>query len=135
MPARNNYPRTVAEVIRPSKYKRATKAAVRAFARSKPWKGDRVAKFRAVHAELCRVYGIEARLVFNPLVPACYSPSTRTINLPHPSVVSYLHEFAHAVFGSCEVKACRWSINLFRIFFPRSFASCQQQGHMLVRGA
>jgi hypothetical protein len=46
--------------------------------------------------------------------------------------VTFLHEFAHAR-GFDERQACRWSINLFRRCFPRSFASCRQVGHTLVR--
>ena len=48
------------------------------------------------------------------------------------SVVTFLHEFGHAL-GYGERGACRWSINLFRRCFPRSFARCRQAGHTLVR--
>lgn len=129
-----NYPATVAEVIADVRYRPEVLRAVRAFARSKPWRGDRRGKMRSLHAELCRVYGVAVHLQFNRRSPACYVPGQRLINLPRVSVVSYLHEFAHALFGSCEVRACRWSINLFRRCFPRSFARCRQVGHLLVRG-
>jgi hypothetical protein len=42
-----------------------------------------------------------------------------------------LHEFAHAR-GADERQACRWSINLFKKCFPRSFARCRVIGHTLV---
>jgi hypothetical protein len=47
------------------------------------------------------------------------------------SVVTYLHELAHAR-GYDERQAVKWSVNLFRKVFPRSFARCQQEGHLLT---
>ena len=47
-------------------------------------------------------------------------------------MLTYLHEFAHAR-GYDERGACRWSLNLFRRCFPRSFARCRPVGHTLVR--
>jgi hypothetical protein len=130
---RNNYPATVAEMIGPVVYRRETLAAVRDYARSKPWRGDGKAKMQSLHVRLCEIYGTRAELVFDPRRPACFIPALRRIVLPKVSVVSYLHEFAHARFGSCERRACRWSINLFRRCFPRSFARCRQVGHTLQR--
>lgn len=134
MPYRRNYPATVAEVLDMGiKYKPAALRAVRRFARSKPWRGtmgERQRKFRRLHAALCDVYGVHPVLTFSPLAPAAYWPAADRINLPALSVVTYLHEFAHAR-GADERQACRWSINLFRRLFPRSFARCRQVGHML----
>jgi hypothetical protein len=62
-----------------------------------------------------------------------YRPACHTITLTGKlSVLTYLHEFAHAR-GADERQACRWSINLFRRCFPRSFARCRAVGHTLVR--
>jgi hypothetical protein len=144
MPYRRNYPATVAEVLDPTlKFKATALAAVRAFARSKPWRGSiaaRKEKFLALNRELAAAYGIpEPRLVFAG-VEACvssgassYRPATDTITLAGKlSVLTYLHEFSHAR-GADERQACRWSINLFRRCFPRSFARCRAEGHTLVR--
>jgi hypothetical protein len=46
------------------------------------------------------------------------------------SVVTFLHEFAHAL-GRDERGACRWSINLFRRAFPEQYARLQADGHTL----
>jgi hypothetical protein len=46
------------------------------------------------------------------------------------SVVTYLHEFAHAL-GHGERGACRWSLNLFRRVFPAQFARLGTCGHTL----
>lgn len=144
MPYRANYPATVAEVLDPGlKYKPAALRAVRAFARSKPWGGavpERKAKFHRLNRELAAAYGIpEPRLVFDrveagaPSGESNYRPAGHAITLAgKPSVLTYLHEFAHAR-GADERQACRWSINLFRRCFPRSFARCRPVGHTLVR--
>ena len=44
------------------------------------------------------------------------------------SVVTYLHEFAHAL-GRGERGACRWSLNLFRRVFPEQCARLRADGH------
>src|SRR5262249_4050084 len=147
MPYRRNYPRTVREVLDPAMtFKPAALRALRSFARSKPWQGtelDRKDKFLALHVALCRVYFAHTNLP--PVLrfgnfanhghsgESCYLPLSRVIYLTgRLSVVTYLHEFAHAR-GYDERQACRWSINLFRRVFPRSFARCQHVGHTLVR--
>jgi hypothetical protein len=144
MPYRRNYPATVAEVLDPAvKFKPATIQAVRAFARRRPWRGSiaaRKEKFRRLNRDLAAAYGIvEPRLVFQNVEAggssgaSSYRPSTHTITLSGKlSVLTYLHEFAHAR-GADERQACRWSLNLFRRCFPRSFARCQAVGHTLIR--
>lgn len=140
----HTYPQTVREVLNPrKKYRPAALAAVRRFARSKPWRGtiaERKEKFRRLNRELAEAYAIRRpRLIFRlrRLWPAvgngCYCRMTHTIMLEGKlSVVTYLHEFGHAR-GFDERDACRFSINLFARCFPRSFARCQHQGHMLVQ--
>jgi hypothetical protein len=145
MPYRANYPRTVREVLSNRRtYRPATLKVLREFRRAKPWRGseaERRAKFRKLHRQLCRIYGEELRrgngslptLSFSQREVACYIPSQNRINLPTLSVVTYLHEFAH-VRGADERQACGWSINLFRRIFPRSYARCRHDGHMLIAG-
>jgi hypothetical protein len=131
---RRNYPTNVAQVLSDTRtYRPDALRALRAFRRTKPWRGteaERRAKFRRLHRELCRVYGVHPSLTFSEREVACYVPVQDRINLPRLSVVTYLHEFAHTR-GADERQACRWSINLFRRVFPRSFARCRQVGHML----
>jgi hypothetical protein len=139
MPYRANYPASVQEVLRPRrKYRPAVLRAVKAFARSKPWQGrlsERREKFRAVHLALCQEYGLAVPLVFSNFEGfsggSCYVPATRTILLAgRLSVVTYLHEFGHAL-GKDERQTCIWSINLFRRCFPRSYGRCRHRGHVL----
>jgi hypothetical protein len=144
MPYRPNYPATVPEVLDPAfRFKPAALRAVRAFARSKPWRGtlaQRKNKFRRLNRRLAAAYGIaRPRLVFagvaagTPSGASNYRPASHTITLAGKlSVVTYLHEFGHAR-GFDERRTCCWSINLFRRCFPRSFARCRAVGHTLVR--
>ena len=142
MPYRANYPATVQEVLDPAvRFKPAALRAVRAFARSKPWRGtfaERWEKFITLRQALSEVYGIAPILEFwgeegGHSGSSCFVPRRNTIILRgRLSVVTFLHEFAHAR-GADERQACRWSINLFRRCFPRSFARCRAVGHTLVR--
>ena len=139
MPYRANYPATVNEVLNDrATYNPAALRAVREFARSKPWRGShtaRVVKFQTLHRALSNAYAIvQPELRFEPLNrgSSYYQPGTNAIVLcGRLSVVTYLHEFGHAR-GFDERQTCRWSINLFRRCFPRSYASCRHDGHMLV---
>ncbi len=140
MPYRANYPATVAEVLDPPvRFRPAVLATVRRFARSKPYRGSleqRKDKFLALHRDLCRVYGKRTRLTFGDLDggdsgSSHYRHSADEITLCGKlSVVTMLHEFAHAL-GRDERGAVRWSVNLFRTCFPRSFACCQPDGHTI----
>jgi hypothetical protein len=144
MPDRANYPATVQEVLDPAmRFKLAALRAVRVFARRKPWRGTvarRKAKFARLNRDLAAAYGLaEPRLAFRgveanaPSGASHYRPATHTITLAgRLSVLTYLHEFAHAR-GGDERRACRWSLNLFRRCFPRRFARCRAVGHTLVR--
>lgn len=136
-----NYPATVAEVLGNVRYKMATKAAVRAFSRSKPWRGtldERKQKFLTLHQTLCRIYAKRTQLELlidesQHSGSSCFIPSDDKIVLRgRLSVVTYLHEFGHAL-GKDERQTCRWSINLFRRYFPRSFSRAGRRGHTLER--
>jgi hypothetical protein len=128
-----NYPKTVDEILKDKTYKPETLRALRAFKKQKPWHGDesiRREKFAVLHKALCEVYGKQTRLSFEAGW-AHYSQADDCIFLPKLSVVTYLHEFAHALYGHSERTACRWSVNLFRRVFPKQFAKCSRDGHLL----
>lgn len=137
----NNYPTTVVECLDPDrKFKPAVLKAVRAFARSKPWRGtidERCGKFRKLHLALATAYNCEpAKLIFaapNDIdsTRSCFVPVLDTIILRGPlSVITYLHEAAHWLRRADEYEAVGWSINLFRRAFPRSFAQLRFDGHV-----
>ena len=134
------YPRTVAESMREDyKYRRGVRAAVKAFAKSKPFRGtdqERFEKLVKLHNRLCEIYGVAPSLTFNDSSeypsPGVFIPSSNEIVLSTFSVITYLHEFGHAL-GKGEKQTCRWSLNLFRDYFPRSWSRLVPRGHMMVK--
>lgn len=142
---RNEYPDTVLEVLEDRvTFNHKALKAVRRFAASRPWNGSllaRTAKFRQFNYELSIAYRMhKPELILERLdgtrsgnsyyIPSCH----RIVLTGKLSVVTFLHEFAHAR-GMDERRACRWSINLFRKVFPRQYARLQSQGHMLISPA
>lgn len=140
---KNHYPQAVEECLDPDRtYKVSVLLAVKTFKRSKPWRGtvaERQQKFRTLNADLAGAYDLPIpRLVFETdenedSGSSCFVPSSDTIILRgRLSVVSFLHEFAHfRFFGRSEREACRWSLNLFRRTFPRSWARLRFEGHVV----
>lgn len=136
------YPKTVAEVIDNTiKYREATDKAITEFKESKPWQGDAKdmrKKIRKLNSSLAKAYGIERpQVVFvrRFRCGSCYIPVGNLIIIEQEktgkySVVVFLHEFGHAL-GKNEKETCRWSINLFRKHFPKSYAKLVPKGHLL----
>ncbi len=140
-----NYPETVIEVLDDEmRFRPTTLRAVRAFASSKPWRGSlekREEKFLRLNHDLASSCEIpEPDLRFGRIDGTSsrgsyYRPSAHGIVMTGKlSVVTYLHEFGHAM-GKDEADACRWSVNLFRRCFPRQYSRLVHRGHTLVRAA
>ena len=143
------YPSTVAECLSDrARFRRGVVPAVREFRRAGPWRGtleEREAKFRRLNEALARAYGMPAPELRFEGIPSrgsgsfsgassCRrggdgSPAVITMR-GRLSVVTYLHEFAHALRRD-ERGACRWSINLFRRVFPEQYARLRADGHTL----
>ena len=138
-----HYPATVGEVLDPPvRFRDDVIVAVQRFAEQKPWRGtvaERTAKLLVLHTNLCEIYSKQTTLGFEFLDGgdsggSTYEPTSDAITIRgKASVVTYLHEFAHAL-GRDEHGAVRWSVNLFRQCFPISFARCLQDRHMLRQG-
>ena len=137
------YPATVVEILDDQMtFSNDLLQAVQRFALSKPWQGStelRQEKFRQLNRSMAAACGIEIpKLVFGRLDGgnaggSRYTPRIhRIVIVGKLSVVTFLHEFGHAL-GFDERKACRWSINLFRKCFPREYARLIHVGHLLVR--
>ena len=64
-----------------------------------------------------------------------YDPKNKTIHIDihNLSIISSLHELAHHIFGPSELKACRWSIWLFRECFPEQYKNLKWERHMLKK--
>ena len=140
---RTNYPETVVEILDDEiRYSLSVMEAVHIFAATNPWKGSqnlRKKKFQQINRDLAKACGLdEPRLAFGCLDgrssgASYYRPGEHQIILVGKlSVVTFLHEFAHAL-GFDEQAACRWSINLFRRCFPRQYSRLIHVGHTLVR--
>lgn len=141
MPSMNQYPRRVADVIdENATYCADALRAVRELKKSKPWRGttrERTAKFDRCLRSLCAAYGLDmVRLAVRGIGTArsngmfCREANTITL-VGKLSVVTFLHEFAHAR-GMKERGACRWSVNLFKRVFPKQYEKLRSVGHILV---
>ena len=138
-----NYPESVLEVLDDKfRFRPAALRAVRQFARSHPWRGsteDRMEKFRTLNHDLAAAYEMIEPGLTCCTIDGSSSGASHYVQSEHRivfvgklSVVTFLHEFAHAR-GKDERGACRWSINLFRRCFPKWFGWLLHQGHTLVR--
>lgn len=138
-----NYPDTVEEILQDRKYNPDVLRAMKRFRRSKPFRGtyqERKEKFRVLFEDLKAIYGKSElgltlpRTESNDYGNGSYSPAGKHISLyGRLSVITFLHEFGHAL-GKDERKACQWSVNLFKRIFPKSFERCSFDGHMVRRG-
>jgi len=73
-------------------------------------------------------------LITHDYIIYCYNPKEKKIFLgKNISIISSLHELAHFLFGSSELKACRWSIWLFKENFPKEFKKLQWEKHTLIK--
>tara|TARA_R100000808_G_scaffold22268_1_gene48373 strand:+ start:1634 stop:2008 length:375 start_codon:yes stop_codon:yes gene_type:complete len=103
------------------------------FARSKPWRGDQITKRHTLHNALSKAYGVNPTMQFGFGMGSFYDPKKRLIMLATTSVITQLHEFAHALNGSDEEYAVRWSLNMFRNHFPLSFSRLTFKGHLAIK--
>ena len=135
-----SYPRTVAEIIDDDmKFNPRALAAVRRLAQAKPWRGDLTRRWRLfleLNRQLAAAYGYEPPLLIlkgddrGDSTGSYYLPSRHQIVLTALSVITFLHEAAHAR-GLGERKACRWSLNIFKRVFKRSWARLSFEGHVV----
>lgn len=64
---------------------------------------------------------------------SCFIANQNKIYLKNTSIITALHEVAHALFGADETKACSWSTKLFKIMFPEEYKKLHWEGHMLKK--
>lgn len=81
---------------------------------------------------LNKIYSKEVSITFHG--KTCnYNPRTNVININNSmSIISTLHEFAHAIKGRSELQACRWSIQLFKKTFVNAYVKLNWHGHLLT---
>jgi hypothetical protein len=136
----SQYPQTLEAALGlPLKFPPDTLRAVKAFARSKPWRGtieERQAKFRQLHADLCLAYNVNPTLIIKgdgtgDSGGSYFNPRTNVITLTgRLSVITFLHEWGHVLKGHDEFEACRWSLRLFQRCFPKSWGRLRWEGHV-----
>ncbi len=90
---------------------------------------------------LNRIYGIETGLSFQRQFfdfsgYGSYSINDRVIHLPRVSLVTFLHEFSHALFNqknrkNTEPQARSWSLELFKKASPKSYDRAVEKGILL----
>ena len=68
-------------------------------------------------------------------LPWAYSPSENKIyaKSDSPSIISALHELGHFLYGRSELKACAFSVGMFKTCFPNSYAKLKWERHLLVK--
>jgi len=115
------------------------------FKASNPWlregpENTRTHKFNSALRGLRSFYGVDVRANYRRIrIPQSDSGNShfntrrRLIVMEGRfSVVTFLHEFAHAM-GMDEQGAVHWSTNLFAQTFPEKMPALESRGHMLVR--
>ena len=81
----------------------------------------------------------EANFINEPIITEdteyFYDSKNKTIHIDiHKiSIISGLHELAHHLYGKSELKACRWSVWLFKICFPQQYKKLKWSNHLLVK--
>jgi hypothetical protein len=121
-----------------------TIAMLREFKEMNPWKGsveERKAKFEWLYESLNNIYGRQTKLSIE--VPnnikewyssggSYYSRVSDTVHLRgRLSVITALHEYAHALGGN-EVAAYCWSNYLFRTVWPEKAVKLKPMGALMV---
>jgi hypothetical protein len=96
---------------------------------------NRFIKLKVLAIGLSVVYNRPVNVKLEPDRKTCsYNKLSKTIIMNQStSIISLLHEMAHHLFGPSELKACRWSVWLFKKTFPKAFQKLKWKGHMLTK--
>ncbi len=109
-------------------------ALVRNTCRKRLWReGGGETVLRELNVYLSEYFRVEPPGVFVDGSPPHYQIWGRLIRLDKPSLVSFLHEFAHHIYGSSETKARVFSTGLFLAAFPRLYARACKRGTLLYQ--
>lgn len=138
-----DYPDSAVAMIRDDyKFKAGVKKALEHFKAQKTYcKPDveRLIQMRILVERISTIYAIEPPVLVARDIDgsssrnSSYSKISNIIVLRGKlSIITLLHELAHAIYGSDERKAVRWSTNLFRQVYPKQYEKLTETGHMLV---
>lgn len=147
----NATPTCIADILVDNpNFPEAVSEALKSFAKAKPWRGDRPErenKFRAVIEKLNQALGMNVIAEFDQ--ETTEGPSIRSridfqdINAPvilftgKLSVATLLYLYAGCMAPYDQTMEThwgrmRWAANVFRTFFPRSFAALNTSGAYLM---
>jgi hypothetical protein len=142
-----NYPSSIDEVLDDTiTYRKSLIKLMKQYKKYGPWEGktvEKAAKLYWLHMNLCKIYGANVTISFDPSIllgnetkngNGWYSPVNSHIHISGKvSVLTFLHEWGHALHGPSERLACWWSINLFRKIFPENYKRLYRRanGHLL----
>ena len=137
-----DYPRTAEETLtKPVEFEKDTLNAIIRFKEKNPWQGtseERFQKFKELNEALNVIYKQNVSLSMENITggysgESSYNRITNSIILRGKlSVVTYLHEYAHAL-EKDERESVRWSLNLFKQTFPVQFSKLVSKGHTMVK--
>lgn len=127
------------------RYNAAALRAVKAFAKSKPWRGnvdERREKFETLHTALCAAYEIPHTIAFNEIDPLRtvgsqfgINDETRVLTLHwRLSVITYFIAFGK-LRGFPMDLSYKWSVTLFKRCFPISFRNLTMVNGWIVKRA
>lgn len=134
------YPTKEEILVKKPKFKKGTIHVVKAWKRNniKGWKYKTAEeKFKALKS---LIKGLED-VYENPVKEVIagdddmYDVKDKSIYITkdRPSIISALHEFGHHILGASELKACIFSVWLFKICFPGLYAKLEWSDHLLVK--
>lgn len=141
------YPESALELVGQMEFPEDVIVAMKDYRSKHIWKiplEEKIEATRLLFAKLCSIYNLTGNIAFELDIDSMDSFSSRleyepvanvkTIRLIGKfSVITFLHEFAHLLLGSNEKEAVKWSVNLFKLIFPRSFSRLQQDQHCMVQ--
>lgn len=79
-----------------------------------------------------RYHYIDVQFVKN-IPSSCFLAGENKIWLKDTSIITALHETAHALYGPDELRACSWSTKMFQELFPEEYKELHWEGHMLKK--
>ena len=137
-----SYPTPENIMTNPVKHKKETLALAKKW-RKETWsikkRGSPAERFEAVVGLLTSIADlynkpVTIKLEVDSAIGPRYVIATQTIIIDQKlSIITALHELAHHLFGNNEIRACRWSIWLFKKVWPIAFDKLTWNGHLRIK--
>jgi len=130
-----------------NEHRTKTLEIVNVFKNSNPWQGnveERGKKFQKCFEDLKKVYNkpklkliisVDSKISNWHTSAASYFDIRRKVIVLNGrlSVITFLHEFAHALNGHSEEKAREWSVDIFKEVFPDKFEKLNHNYNMYIK--